>query len=250
MKISIITATRNSSNTISGAMSSIRSQTYPSVEHLIIDGLSTDDTIKKVSDQSNSNTVIVSELDSGIYDALNKGVKLASGHIVGFLHSDDFFPDASTLSDIAKVFRETKCDALYGDLEYVSRQNSKKVVRRWISGSASLKRIRCGWMPPHPTFYIKRELFEKSAFYTDYRISGDYEFMLRHLLGNNLKVEYIPRVIYKMRLGGASNKSIKNLCIKMFEDISIMKKYKLPLVRCLLGKNLSKIKQFFPNGLS
>lgn len=246
MKISIITATWNSSRTISDAMSSVSSQTYHDIEHIVIDGLSTDTTMQRVKQAATDNTVIISEKDNGIYDALNKGVKLATGDIVGFLHSDDFFPNSLTIAEIVETFEKTKCDALYGDLEYVSRKNIDKVVRRWISGCVSLKRIRNGWMPPHPTFYIKKELLKQNAFCIGYKISGDYDSMLRYLLKDTLKVEYIPKVTYKMRVGGISNNSITNMYIKMTEDLAIMKKYNLPLLRCFLGKNFSKIKQFFP----
>lgn len=245
MIISIITVTFNSEKTILDTLKSINSQNYPFIEHIVIDGGSLDSTLSIIKAHGKKVTSLISEKDNGIYDALNKGISIARGDIIGFLHSDDIFANENVCTRIAKEFNKGSYDAIYGDLEYVSRFNMDKVVRRWIAGDFALKKLNRGWMPPHPTFYMKLSCYRKLGYFnTLYGISADYDSILRYLWGDKLKVSYIPEVLIKMRIGGASNKSIKNIILKTIEDYKIMQANKIPAIRGLIGKNLSKIIQF------
>ncbi len=245
MKISIITATRNSENTISDAINSLANQSYVDVEHIIIDGASRDSTVNIILNKKNDNTKIYSEKDNGIYDALNKGIDAASGDIIGFLHSDDVLQDESSISNVVNAFSSGEYNAVYGNLDYVFQHNLSKVARRWVSGEFTLEKLKNGWMPPHPAFYMTKDLYERLGKYDqNYQISADYDGMLRYLLSGELKLKYLPMVLTKMRLGGVSNKSIKNIMLKTKEDFSIMEKHGLPAIRCILGKNFSKLRQF------
>ena len=246
MKISVITATWNSAATIVDTINSFQSQDYTNTEYIIIDGASTDDTVALVKDSGAAVDVFVSEKDEGIYDALNKGIALASGDVVGFLHSDDVFADGLVLSRIAKAFLDNDTDSVYGDLEYVSAKSPDKIIRKWKSGTFDRERMRNGWMPPHPTFYLKREHYERlGGFNLDYRIAADYDSMLRYLWLNKLSAAYVPEVLVKMRIGGESNRSISNIIQKSREDRRAMQKNGLPWTMALISKNLSKVPQFF-----
>jgi glycosyltransferase len=157
-------------------------------------------------------TTVISEPDKGIYDALNKGIKAARGDIVGFLHSDDLFVYSDAVKDIVDTFNANSCEAIYADLEYVSKDNTHNVVRLWKSGIYSKKKLKNGCMPPHPTFYMKRELYQQyGLFDLSFSIAADYDSLLRYLWVNNIKMSYLPKVLVKMRVGGASNRSLKNI---------------------------------------
>lgn len=215
VKISVITAVLNKRDTIAEALDSALAQTHDDIELIVIDGASTDGTQEILRGYSDRIAVLVSEPDQGIYDALSKGLGLASGEVVGFLHSDDIFADAQVLDKIAAVFAAQGVDAVYGDLEYVKKTAPTRVVRYWKSGEFSLKKLRHGWMPPHPTFYVKRTVYERlGGFDLSYRIAADYDCMLR-FLGSGMRAAYIPEVLVKMRLGGTSNRSLKISCAKL-----------------------------------
>jgi glycosyltransferase len=210
VKISIITATYNSAATIRDTLESVSRQDYSDVEHIIIDGLSKDETLQVVSDFPHVSTSI-SEKDGGIYDAMNKGINIAKGEIVGILNSDDFYADEKVLSKVAEVFQVTGCDALYADLQFVDRENVTRVVRSWRSGDYKPGLFEWGWMPPHPTFFVKRKLYDQyGVFNLSLRSAADYELMLRFIHRYKVKLSYIPRVIVKMRMGGVSTSSISN----------------------------------------
>ena len=246
MRISVITATWNSGSTIEDTIQSLASQGYKNVEYIIVDGASRDNTLGIVERYHSYVAHVISEKDSGIYDALNKGIKAATGDVIGFLHSDDIYARNNTLQDIADAFSDESVDAVYGDLEYVSKENTEHIVRKWVSGSFSRKSIRNGWMPPHPTFYLRRKYYtELGGFDLSYRIAADYESILRYLWGAQLKACYIPGVMVKMRVGGESNRSLRNVLKKSCEDVRAMKQNNLPVLRAILGKNFSKIPQFF-----
>ena len=246
MKVSIITATWNSEATIKFALDSVASQNYPDIEHIIIDGQSQDSTLNLIGSYGFKAVKVVSEADKGLYDALNKGVKLASGDIIGFLHSDDVFANNHVICDLVDTFKNHEIDAVYGDLEYVASENLEKVVRYWKSKKFVLSALKKGWMPPHPTFFMKADHYEKlGGFDLKYKISADYDQLLRCLLSKNFNAFYLPSVITKMRVGGISNRSIKNIKLKMVEDVSIMKKHGISPFKGLLGKNFSKLIQFF-----
>ncbi|ROQ22525.1 glycosyltransferase family 2 protein [Gallaecimonas pentaromativorans] len=246
MKISVITATWNSGRTIASTLDSLAAQSYKDVELIVIDGASSDDTVEIIKSRKDIDFVLISEPDNGIYDALNKGILKASGDVVGFLHSDDFFSSPNVLTEIAAEFERSGVDAVYGDLEYVAQNNVEKVIRLWRSGLYSKSKIVNGWMPPHPTFYMRRNKYlELGAFDLRYRIAADYESILRYLWKANVSVAYIPKVLVKMRVGGESNRSFMNIIKKSKEDWQAMKENDLPALRAILGKNLSKISQFF-----
>ena len=220
MKISIITATYNSAKTIQGAIDSVRSQDYQNIEHIIVDGLSSDGTTEILEQNKDSIANWVSEKDLGIYDALNKGIDMATGDVVGILHSDDEFASDSAISQVAKNFTSEKdIDACYGDLVYVDQNEMGKVIRNWKSKAYSSELFYRGWMPAHPTFFLKREFYNRYGKYDlSFYTAADYELMLRMFLKHNVKAEYIPQVLVKMRVGGQSNVSWKNRWIANQED--------------------------------
>lgn len=210
MKISIITATYNSSATIRDTLESVKNQSYNNIEHIIIDGLSKDNTMQIVSSYPHVAKVI-SEKDKGIYDAMNKGVLNATGEIIGILNSDDVYIGPDILNKVAKAFEEETTDAVYGDLKYVQQDNLNKTTRTWRSGPFLKNKFYYGWMPPHPSFFVRKRVYEKvGLFNTTLRSSADYEFMLRALLKYDHQVKYLPEVLVKMRTGGMSNATLKN----------------------------------------
>lgn len=225
MKISIITATYNASTTITDCLQSVASQTHPA-EHIIIDGASTDNTLDIVRNLC-PHARIFSEPDQGIYDAMNKGIALATGDIIGILNADDFYASPDVLVKVAAVFEDPSVVACYGDLVYVRGPVEAKtaeggvspeftfhpspftVVRYWQSGSYSVDKFYLGWMPPHPTFFVRRSVYERyGAFRLDMGSAADYELMLRLLLKHGLQTVYIPEVLVRMRVGGASNETL------------------------------------------
>jgi glycosyltransferase len=246
LKISVITATWNSAQTIRDTLASFNAQDYKNTEYIVVDGASTDDTVAIIKESCVRVDVLVSEKDRGIYDALNKGIALATGDVIGFLHSDDIYADALVLSRIADAFTAYNTDSVYGDLEYVSKDSPDKVIRRWKSGDFDRNKMKSGWMPPHPTFYMKRRHYQQlGGFDLDYKIAADYDSILRYLWLHQLTAAYIPEVLVKMRVGGESNRSFSNILQKSREDRRAMVGNDLPWVRALISKNLSKIPQFF-----
>jgi len=250
MKVSIITAVLNGKDTIENAIRSILTQKYKDIEHIIIDGSSTDGTLEVIGRCKHRIAKILSEPDKGIYDALNKGISLSIGEIIGVLHADDFYAHDEVLKTIIDVFEKENVDSCYGDLQYVHKNDPNKVIRHWKSSEYRHGKFKSGWMPPHPTFFVRRWVYEKYGYFnTDFRIAADYELMLRFLEKHRISTYYIPEVLIKMRLGGASNKSLRNMWVKSSED------YKAWRVNNLSGgvytiflKNISKIPQFFVRG--
>lgn len=250
MRISIITATFNSSRTIISCRSSLDMQTYIDIDHIIIDGGSTDGTIEYIK-QNKLFSRIISEPDNGIYDALNKGIKLSTGDVIGFLHSDDTFHSKDTLAKIVKVFNIPTGksgqfpDVVYGDLVFIDQEDKEKVVRYWKSQPFKPTLLYRGWMPPHPTIFMRREVYEKHGFFNiDLKCSADYDYILRVFRDPTLNIAYLPEVITKMRVGGVSTKGIKNLINKKKEDYWVLKNNHMPFpLWILLAKNLSKIPQ-------
>ena len=219
VKVSIITATYNSSKTILDTLHSLQRQNYLLIEHIIVDGVSTDNTIELIKSTNNFNGKIHIGRDKGIYDAMNKGIELVSGDIVGILNSDDFYADETIIEKVVSLFNETGCDAVYGDLVYVSAADTTKIIRRWVSGDYKRDNFLRGWMPPHPTFFVKKELYSK---YGLFNISlwgaADYELMLRFLYKHHCLLAYLPEVMVHMRVGGQSNNSIFNRLRANMED--------------------------------
>ena len=245
MKVSIVTATYNSALTITDTLHSLNQQNYQNIEYIVIDGQSRDNTLSVVKESCPRVTTVISEPDKGIYDALNKGIKAATGDVIGFLHSDDLFAYPDAITDIVNTFQKNSCDAVYADLEYVSKDNIKNVVRLWRSGNYSKHKLRHGWMPPHPTFYMKRELYDKFGYFDlSFKIAADYDSLLRYLWAENVQMKYLPKVLIKMRVGGASNRSLKNVILKTKEDIRALSNNQVPLMKAIVWKNLSKLPQF------
>lgn len=247
MKLTLITATFNSAISIKTCLESVVSQDYKDLEYLIIDGKSSDDTLKIVKDyqQKYPNIKLVSEKDYGIYDALNKGIQLATGDVVGFVHSDDLLANNHIVSDIVNQLQNEQLDGVYGDLQYVDKVDLNKVIRLWKSCAFKLSLLKQGWMPAHPTLFLKKEVYEKHGLFDlTYKIAADYDFMLRVLKDNSLKFGYLPKVFTKMRVGGASNRSIKNIIQKTKEDYRAISSNQLGGILTIIRKNTSKIKQF------
>ncbi len=246
MKFSIITATYNNRNTIADAINSVASQTYKNIEHIIIDGASTDGTLSIIKNTPGKISKIISESDNGIYDALNKGIKNATGDIIVFLHADDIFAETKIIEKAAKLFEKKQTDSIYGDLRYVAKENTDKTLRYWKSGEYSFSKLKKGWMPPHPTFFIKKEIYDKyGIFDTEFKIAADYDIILRFLGKHKISTAYLPEVITKMRIGGENNKNIKNIILKMKEDIKALKKNNIGGFHTLVMKNITKIPQLF-----
>jgi glycosyltransferase len=249
MKFTIITAVYNRAATIPQAVASVRAQTWLDIEHLVIDGASTDGTLAALEAERHPRMRLFSEPDNGIYDALNKGVALASGDVVGLVHSDDFFADDRVLEKVGAAFETPGVLAVYGDLDYVSALDEKHVVRRWRSGAYSSQKLRRGWMPPHPALFLKREVFERHGAYdASFRIAADYDAILRWFSREDLRPVYIPEVLVKMRLGGESNRSLSRILRKSREDYRALRRNGVGGVGALAWKNLSKIGQFLAKG--
>ena len=245
-KISVITVCYNSEKTILESLNSFNNQDYLNKELIIIDGKSSDDTLNIIRQSNIKYEVLISEKDNGIYDAINKGISLSSGNLIGLLHSDDIFIDNYCLTKIANKYIENKSDGIYADLEYVANSNPSRIIRRWNAGAFKRKNFIYGWMPPHPTLYVTRDAYKKFGLYNlDFSISSDYELILRFFWTNSLELSYIPDTLIRMKTGGTSNRNLRNIVKKTREDAVAIRKNNLKLFPTLLLKNLSKIKQFF-----
>ena len=245
-RISIITAVYNNIHTISSSINSTLNQTYPNTELIVIDGGSTDGTLDLLKNYGNKIHTLISEPDNGIYDALNKGIQNATGDVVGFMHSDDLFQNENSLQKIADAFQASGADSVYGDLVYVNKDHTNQLFRYWKSGHYSRSKLARGWMPPHPTFYMKRSCYEKfGGFDLSYKIAADYDSLLRYLGRYDVTTYYIPEVLVRMRVGGASNRSLKNIILKSREDYRALRSNRVGDLGALVWKNVSKVGQFF-----
>lgn len=247
MKISVITACYNNADTIGDTLRSVLEQDFPDIEYIIVDGASSDNTMAIVNEFSGRISKIVSEKDGGIYFALNKGIALATGDVIAFLHADDFYAGPQVLSQVMKAFEENKTDSVYGDLHYVDRFDTNKIVRAWKSCAYYDGIFRKGWMPPHPAFFLKKKCYDQfGVFNTSFRSAADYELMLRMLHKEKISTVYLPEVLVKMRTGGTSNVSLKNRIRANKEDRRAWKINGLkPGLFTLTRKPLSKLVQFF-----
>lgn len=246
LKISVVTAVFNRAGSVATAIDSVQFQSWTNVEHVIQDGGSTDGTIDIIRKRSRSNTSLVSEHDGGIYDAINRGISRATGDIIGLMHSDDMFSHPRVLDKVAIAFTDPTVDGVYGDLQYVAADDPERVVRHWRSGEYHPSLLVKGWMPPHPTLYLRREVFDRFGLYdTSFRIAADYDAMLRYLVKGQLKLAYIPEVLVKMRVGGESNRSLGRIILKSREDLRALRNNGVGGIGTLARKNLSKASQFF-----
>lgn len=247
LKVTIITVVLDNMAFIEDAINSVVNQTHNNLQYIIIDGGSNDGSLDVIKSFGDKISIVVSEPDEGIYDAMNKGLALANGDVIGFLNADDFYAHHQVLQHVANRFETTNCDVLYADLDYVSRADKNKIVRKWRSGSFNKNRFLTGWMPPHPTFFARKEVYQQlGGFNKKLNMAADYELMLRFCYFNDLNVAYLPEVIIKMRLGGQSNRSFKNRIKANIQDRNawVMNGVN-PKWYTLLLKPLSKIKQYF-----
>jgi glycosyltransferase involved in cell wall biosynthesis len=244
LKISLITVTRNAEKTIRRCIESVIAQNYNNIEYIIIDGGSTDATMQIVSQYKQHIHLFISEPDEGIYDAMNKGIKKSSGNIIGILNSDDYFAYNDVISCVASAFTRQTADVVYGNLDYVSPKGA--IIRKWHSGAYTTGMFNWGWMPPHPTFYCKRSLFEKMGLYDlQFGTAADYELMLRFIHLNKVNVYYLNKTMVKMNIGGISNKTYLNRLNAWIFDYKAMRKngVKFPLL-CIIFKPVRKIMQY------
>ena len=247
MKVSIITITYNSESTLIDTIDSVLNQTYKDIEYIIVDGNSTDSTISIIHSYKDKISKFVSEKDNGLYDALNKGIALATGDVIGILHSDDFYTNHHIIENIVKTFNQNHADAVYADLFYVDKNNVNKIHRKWKSGHYTDGMFLNGWMPPHPTFFVKRSVYDKyGSFNLELVSAADYELMLRFIHKHKIKLTYLPEFIIKMRVGGKSNVSLKNRIRANNEDRKAWRINALnPHFYTLYLKPLRKIIQLF-----
>jgi glycosyltransferase len=246
MKISIITVSYNSAKTIEDTVKCVLNQTYTNIEYIVVDGLSKDSTRDILNKYRHSISKIIVEKDYGIYDAMNKGIQAATGDIIGFLNADDIYVSNKVLESVAQAFTEHQVDSVYGDLCYVGVDDISNVIRYWKAGEFTEKSFLNGWMPPHPTFFVKREIFQKYGdFDATFRFAGDYELLLRFLYKYHISCHYIPYCMVKMRINGAGNRYFENRLIANLEDRLAWKKNKLkPRAYTTVLKPLRKVFQF------
>ncbi len=246
MKVTIITVTMNSEKFLEDCINSVINQQYANIEHIIIDGASTDGTLAIIEKYQDHIAHWVSEKDQGMYDAINKGMKMATGDIIGTLNSDDTLSSPTVINEIVNSFEEQNVDSVYGDLVYVDPINTQKIIRVWKGVPYKRSRYKMGWMPAHPTFYFKRKLLEQYGFYeTHYFTAADYEFMARYLYYFRVSSYYIPKLIVRMRTGGMSNVSLAKRFRANRRDYLAMKRNRIPFPFFVsLLKPLIKLHQY------
>ena len=246
MKVSIITVTYNSYETLLDTIESVNSQDYDQIEHIIVDGASTDKTAVAIRKYLPPNAIFVSEPDEGLYHALNKGISLATGDVIGILHADDLYANDSVISKVVRKLKNTGAETLYADLHYVSKKYPRRIIRNWKSGNFDRSKFLNGWMPPHPTFFARKSLFEKYGVYdTNFKRAADYELMLRLLFKHEVTSCYLPETIIKMRVGGLSNGNVPTRIKANLEDRQAWRINGLkPRFLTLYLKPLSKLHQF------
>ncbi len=244
MKISIITSCYNREATIRDAIESVLAQNYSDVEYIIVDGASTDNSLNIINEYKGRVAKVVSEPDHGMYEGINKGLRAATGDIIGLVHSDDFLYSPNTISRIVEKFQQTGADFLYGDGLFVNPENTSKVVRNWVGGDYRLWKVKHGWLPLHPTCYIRRDVMEKRGLYNEtFKIAADSDLLFRYLLGGDLSVAYLHEYIVRMRMGGLSTDSAKRKQMWR-EDIRMYHSHGMNPVITKLEKMMWKVPQF------
>ncbi len=244
MKVSLIMATYNRAGTIADAVASVQRQSHTNLELIVVDGGSTDGTQALLPSLLDSRARFVSGPDDGIYDALNKGMALATGDVIGVIHSDDYFASDDVLAAIVAGFAPG-IDAVYGDVDHITNDTPPRLVRAWRSGAYSRARLAWGWMPPHPALFVRSSVITRLGGYnTGFRVAGDYDAILRWFGAGGITPAYVPHVVMKMRVGGASNGSLKALIRKTCEDYRALRHNHIGGLGALIWKNLSKLGQF------
>jgi len=245
MTISVITACFNSEGSIEETFKSFFSQGYEDKELIVVDGASTDGTLEIIRRYEDRIGSWISEPDEGIYDALNKGISMAGGEIIGFLHSGDRYADRRILEQVAGIFLDGTKDAVYGDLRYVDQEKGGKVIRNWKSGEFRPALLKRGWMPPHPTLYLRKKVYDRyGIFDSGLQIAADYDLMLR-ILKENIEPAYLPQVMIDMQTGGRSNGTLKDIFRKSSEDLKALRRNGFHFAWWILvQKNLRKLNQF------
>jgi len=248
MRISIVTVVLNAERTIADALHSVASQTYQDVEHLLIDGGSKDGTLAIARQRGSHLCAIVSEPDQGLYDAMNKGARFATGEVLGFLNADDFYAESKTLEKVADIFCSRTVDVCFGDLQYVDRLNVQRVLRHWEPGAFFPGRFASGWAPPHPTFFVRRSVFQEvGGFNRKFQLASDNDLMMRILECHGYKSHYLNEVLVKMRIGGKTNRSLRNILRGNREILSSLHAngIKVNILSYAVRKVLLKIKHRF-----
>jgi glycosyltransferase involved in cell wall biosynthesis len=246
MKISLITVVYNGEAFLQDCFNSVIAQTYPDVEYLVIDGGSTDKTLNIIQENRSHIDYFISEKDQGLYDAINKGIQQSTGEVIGILNADDMLTSADVLASVAKTFMANPTlDGLYGDLNYI-HPSTHKIIRKWKSRPAAFQDLKKGWMPAHPTLYLKRGLFEQHGAYSlDFGTAADYELILRYFYIHKIKTSYLPMLMVNMRMGGVSNHSFGSRISALINDYKALKVNKMPWpFLVLLKKKISKLNQF------
>jgi len=244
---SIVTSSLNSAATVRDAIESVLAQDYPYIEYIVVDGASQDDTMQIVGEYGLKIARKISTPDKNVYDAMNTGIGLATGDVVGFINSDDFYASSSAISLVAAVFEETGSDAVYGDLCYVGQKDVSRVVRYWRSSRFSPGDFARGWCPPHPTFFVRRSVYEQlGGFDPEFPVAGDVELMMRFLEIHRISAEYLPTVLVKMRMGGQTNRSVRNIIHQNRRVMAALRKHGLEdsWPRFLGHKAWSRARQF------
>lgn len=244
MKVSIITSCYNRVLTIRGAIESVLAQDFEDIEYIIVDGASKDGSVDVIEEYRNRVAVILSEPDHGMYEAINKGIRMATGDVIGLVHSDDFLYDRHVISDVVRNFERTGADFVYGDGIFVDAENTDKPVRNWVGGNYHKWKVRCGWLPLHPTCYIRREVMMREGLYDEsYKIAADSDFLVRYLYEADLNVHYMKRKIIRMRMGGLSTDSKKRK--QMWdEDVRMYRSHGFSPIPTKIMKMMWKVPQF------
>lgn len=244
LKVSIITTCYNRASTIRNAIESVLSQDYPDIEYIVVDGASTDGSLDVIEEYRERIAQIISELDSGMYEAINKGIRIATGDVIGLLHSDDMLYATNTISQVVSRIKQTGADFLYGNGLFVNAEDTNKVIRNWKGGSYRLWKVRHGWLPLHPTCYIRRDVILRYGLYNEtYKIAADSDFLFRYLLTGELSVEYIDEYIVRMRMGGMSTDRRKRKQM-WCEDVRLYRSHGMSPILTKIEKMLWKIPQF------